>query len=72
MKKHYTIKVWPKDPRGQALEINKYASVEDARADVPNVAELIGDNKWMIAVRFGEAKTLADNYRNMRKAMKGA
>ena len=75
MKKYYTIRVWPKDPKAESFEINKYETMREAQNGAQNdynVTELIKGGKWMVTVRFGNPKSLADNYRNMRKAMKGA
>lgn len=73
MKKYYTIKVWPKDPKQESFEINKYESMRLAQNDAQNnynVTELIKDGKWMVTVRFGNAKSLYENIVNMNKAIR--
>lgn len=75
MKKYYTIKVWPKDTKVEPFEIGKYESIRLAQNDAQNnynVTELIRDGKYMVTVRFGNPKSLAENYINMRKAMRKA
>lgn len=72
MKKYYTIKVWPKDPKAESFEINKYESMRLAQNDAQNnynVIELIKDGKYMVTVRFGNPKSLAENFLNMKKAL---